>query len=141
MADLTDSTHANRLIKLLMMLPAPDAEDTFPAFWDSVAKEHGVSTSYVTEKIAVHLKLLLGPENPTLHRRKLAEYALFFFGEASPELVRGITSEIDTGAPNSSAGQVWVHELRATAFAVLEEAFPADRVHEAAASWVRFTDQ
>ena len=59
MADLTDSTHANRLIKLLMMLPAPDAEDTFPAFWDSVAKEHGVSTSYVTEKIAVHLKLLL----------------------------------------------------------------------------------
>lgn len=141
MTVLTDSQHANRLIKLLMMLPAPHAEDTFPVFWDSVAKEHNVSTDYVTGKIAVHLKLLLGPENPILHRRKLAEYALFFFGEASTELKRSITSEIDAGAPNSSAGQMWVHELRTTAFAVLEETFPVDRVHESAASWIRFHNQ
>ncbi|MBE2998705.1 hypothetical protein IDM40_08320 [Nocardiopsis sp. HNM0947] len=139
--DLTDSKHTNYLIKLLMMLPAPDSEEAFPMFWDSVAKEHGVSRSYVTGKISVHLKLLLGTEATILHRRQLASYALFFFGEASTALVRDITSEIDVGAPNTSAGQVWVQELRANAFAVIEESFSDDRVLEAVSSWVRLDTQ
>lgn len=42
------------------------------------------------------------------------------------------------GAPDDTAGQVWVQELRNAAFAVMEEVFPQERVHEALTSWVRF---
>ena len=79
----------------------------------------------------------LGVEDPVLHRRKLASYALFFFGQSSDELVRSITNEVDVGAPNDAAGQMWVQELRTVAFAVLEEALPEDRVHKAVASWIQ----
>jgi len=139
MAGITDSAHTNRLIKLLMMLPSPRTEDTYGPFWDRVAADIGPSTStgYVTGKIAVHLKLLLGEENPTLHRERLASYSLDFFGQASDKLVRSIATEVNTGAPDDTAGRLWVQELRATAFAVLEESFPEERVHEAVASWVR----
>lgn len=60
MVGITESKHTNRLIKLIMMLPAPDAEDTHAPFWDHVAEEHSVSRDYVTGKIAVHLRLLRG---------------------------------------------------------------------------------
>ncbi|WP_117198523.1 MULTISPECIES: hypothetical protein [unclassified Nocardiopsis] len=137
MAELTDSAHTNRLIRLLMMLPSPYTEDTYGPFWERVAEDLGTGTSYVTGKIAIHLKLLLGTENPNLHRRKLASYSLAFFGKASDKLVRSIATEVNMGAPDDTAGRLWVQELRTTAFAVMEETFPEERVHEAVASWVR----
>ncbi|WP_143832983.1 MULTISPECIES: hypothetical protein [Nocardiopsis] len=91
----------------------------------------------VTEKIAMHLKLLLGMEDSILHRRKPASYALFFFVQASDGMVRSVTTEVNVGAPNNAAGQMWIQELRATAFAVLEEAFSEDRVQKATTSWAR----
>ncbi|MGW5877369.1 hypothetical protein ACWFMI_12580 [Nocardiopsis terrae] len=33
MTAITDSEPTNHLIKLLMMLPSPDAEDVFARFW------------------------------------------------------------------------------------------------------------
>lgn len=81
-----ESAHVNRLIKLLMMLPAPGAEE-YPYFWDMVAQEHRVSRGYVAQKISAHLKLLLdGNEGGADHGKQLAHYALFFFGKASEEL-------------------------------------------------------
>lgn len=140
MVDITDSASTNRLIKLLMMLPSPYNEDTFAPFWDRVAQDLGndTTTDYVTGKISTHLRFLLGNNNPVLHRERLASYALFFFGQASDQLVRIIASEVNMGAPNDTAGCLWVQELRNAAFAVMEETFPQERVHEAVASWVRF---
>ncbi|MFD3688730.1 hypothetical protein ACFWTE_28375 [Nocardiopsis sp. NPDC058631] len=137
MADITDSAHTNHLIKLLMMLPSPHMEDTYGPFWDRVAADVKTSPRYVTGKIAMHLKLLLGEENPLRHRRELASYALYFFGQAGDELLMSIATEVDMGAPQDTAGRLWVQELRTTAFAVLEETFPEERVHEALTSWVR----
>lgn len=138
MAKLSDSAHVNRLIKLLMMLPPPGNEE-YPYFWDKVAEEHRVSRGYVTQKISAHIKLILDRKEGGANRGKqLAHYALFFFGHASEELTKAITYRISVGAPNSSAGEVWVQELRATAFAVIEESFPDDRLHDGAvAAWVR----
>lgn len=140
MASITDSEPTDRLIKLLMMLPSPYTEDTFAPFWDRVAQDLGsnTSTDYVTGKISVHLRFLLGNDSPTVHRERLASYALFFFGQASDQLLRTIASEVNMGAPNDTAGRLWVQELRNTAFAVMEETFPQERVHEAIASWVQF---
>lgn len=138
MADITDSAATNRLIKLLMMLPAPHTEDTFTPFWDEVAQDIGsdISTDYVTGKISLHLTLLLGTQDPVRHRERLASYALDFFGQASDQLVMSIATEVNMGAPDDTAGQVWVQELRNAAFAVMEEVFPQERVHEAVSSWV-----
>lgn len=137
MAGLTESTNVNRLITLLMMLPAPDRED-HSIFWEKVAEEHSVSTSYITGKIASYLELvLIKGDRPASHRVGFATYALYFFGESSKDLVNYITSSIDGGAPNDSAGQVWVDQLRTTAFAVIEENVPEERVRTAAAEWIR----
>ncbi|MEU0237658.1 hypothetical protein ABZ234_08200 [Nocardiopsis sp. NPDC006198] len=138
MAESTESAHVNRLITLLMMLPSPCSRDTFAPFWDRVAEDLNTNTNYVTGKIALHLKLLQGAENPTLGRSQLASYALSFFGQPSEKLVRSIATEVDAGTPDDIAGQVWVQELRTTAFAVMEETFPEDHLHRALDSWVRF---
>ncbi|MFE7461752.1 hypothetical protein ACWFMI_23100 [Nocardiopsis terrae] len=137
MADLTDSESTNRLIKLLMMLPAPYAEDTFAPFWDRVAQDVQVQTTYVTEKISVHLRLLLREEDSVRHRERLASYALSFFGKASDQLIMSIACKVSTGASDETAGRLWVQELRNAAFAVMEESFPEERVHQAVASWSR----
>lgn len=140
MADITDSTHTNRLIRLLMMLPSPHTEDTFPHFWNKVATDISPDTGvdYVTGKIATHLRMSLSSDNPGLHHERLASYALYFFGQASDALVKNIAVEVNTGAPNDTAGQLWVQELRTTAFAVMEESVSEERVHDSLASWVRF---
>lgn len=138
MVDITESAPTNRLIKLLMMLPSPHTEDTFGPFWGQVAQDIGTDADYVTDKISMHLRLLLGEENPLLHRERLASYSLQFFGQASDRLVRSIATEVNAGAPDDTAGRLWVQELRSAAFAVMEESFPQERVHEAVTSWVRF---
>lgn len=140
MADITDSAHTNRLIRLLMMLPSPHTEDTFPPFWNKVAADLGPDTGvdYVTGKIATHLRMSLASDNPRLHHERLAAYALYFFGQASDALVKSIAVEVNAGAPDDTAGRLWVQELRTTAFAVMEESYPERRVHDSLASWVRF---
>lgn len=137
MTTITDSAPTNRLIKLLMMLPPPHAEDVFTPFWDQVAEDLGVRRDYVTGKISLHLRLLLDTQDPVRHRERLATYALDFFGQASDQLVTSIATEVNRGAPDDTAGRVWVQELRSAAFAVMEDCFPQERVHEAVASWVR----
>lgn len=137
MAAITASVPTNRLIKLLMMLPAPHTEDIFTPFWDQVAEDLGVRTDYVTGKVSLHLSLLLGTQDPVRHRERLATYALDFFGKASDQLVMSIATEVNRGAPDDTAGRVWVQELRTAAFAVMEDCFPQERVHEAVTSWVR----
>lgn len=142
MTTITDSAPTNRLIKLLMMLPPPHAEDSFAPFWDRVAQDVGSKTSpdYVTGKIALHLRFLLGEYDPEHHRERLAAYALYFFGQASDQLVMSIATKVNAGAPDDTAGRLWVQELRNAAFAVMEEAVPEERVHEAVTSWVRLED-
>jgi len=139
MPTLTESEHTNRLIRLLMMLPAPDREDEHNIFWQEVAEENQVSFDYVAGKIGAHLELVLlkHPTRGHPHHRGLASYALYFFGQSSAGLVSYISSCLDPGAPNDSVGQVWVQRLRECAFAVFEESTSPNRVHQASVEWLR----
>jgi len=138
MANLTDSACVNRLIRLLMMLPAPESS-TYASFWDKVAQEHRVNRSYLSGNIAgpLHQILLTPEENQVIPRRNLAKYTLFFFGDPSNDLVEDITSEVDPGAPNKSAGQTWVEQVRLAAFDVLEETQTDAWIQESTESWLR----
>lgn len=143
MAALTDSIHVDRLIRLLMMLPAPGAP-RYQHFWGKVAEEHHVSSGYIRGNIAGPLhQILLTPEtNQQIPRKNLAKYTLFFFGEPSEDLTAAITGEIDPGSPTEAAGQLWVLQVRAAAFEVLVESSAADdHVHQACAKWMRSIQQ
>lgn len=136
---LTDSAHVDRLVRLLMMLPAPDREE-HQNFWGKVAEERSYTTDYVTLTIATRLaSAVLYQEQASSGPVGLATYALHFFGQPSEELTTYIAASIDRGALSDSnaVGQVWIQCLRETAFAVIEESIPEDRVRKDSTKWIR----
>jgi len=138
MTNESDAPYIDRLIRLLMLLPDPESPQYRP-FWEQVAEEHNASLSYIRGNIAGPLRqILLSPEKPQfIPRNNLAKYTLFFFGEPSEDLVSAITSQIDPGAPNEAAGQLWVQQVRATAFEVLLENPSEVQVDRACTNWIR----
>ncbi|WP_174546315.1 hypothetical protein [Nocardiopsis dassonvillei] len=138
MTDSTGSAHVDRLITLLMMLPAPHQEG-HSVFWEAVAEEQNITTGYITGNIASGLEQILINRDPSPNCRvQLATDVLYYLGEPSEKLISQISSSVDRGgAPNHAAGRAWVHELRTTAFAVIEEAVSPDQVRKAVVAWVR----
>lgn len=137
MTDSPASVHVNRLVTLLAMLPAPHKEN-HSDFWELVAEEQNISTDYITGNIASGLENILIRKDPDpACTVGLATDLLFYFGEPSKKLISRIAGCVAPGDPNHSPGRAWAQELRATAFAVIEEAVPADHVKEAVVAWVR----
>ncbi|CAL9623803.1 hypothetical protein SUDANB121_05909 (plasmid) [Nocardiopsis dassonvillei] len=134
----TGPAHIDRLIRLLMMLPDPESP-LYRKFWSQVAEEHHDDLHYIRKNIGGPLyQILLRPaQAQAIPRANLARYALYFFADPSDELVAAIASQIHPGFPGTVAGQMWVQQVRATAFEVLLENLSEEQVDQACTNWIR----